>query len=327
MITNYTDLDIENKASKLTDYNSDDQRWNFNKSANDVIGDFYSKSGYVKYAERANNCAYNLSMILRANSEGEFIMRLQKVFLCHLRMCPICQASRSRVWRKRLDRGITAMLEAGENYRYLFLTLTVKNCDVADLRKTLLDMSKAFKIFMKDKNIIETCTGYIKSTEVTKSKDFMAHPHFHILLAVKPSYFGHHYITQSKYVEIWQRALKVTYKPIVDIRPIPVEKDKTLHVELLKKNVKEVAKYMVKPTDMIGKGKKEDREFFIELSNQLKGIKATNLSGVFKEYIKTSEPSEEEILEANLEEIAEYSASEHLLAFNWSRVDKNYYRK
>lgn len=327
MITNYTDIEIEEKLISITEYNQNDQRWNFNKSANDVIGDFYHKAGYKKYAERANDCAYSLGMALRANSEGEFIMRLQSVFLCHLRMCPICQASRSKVWKNRLDRGIAAMVEDGLNYRYLFLTFTVKNCDVADLRQTLLGMSRAFKIFMKDKSVMETCTGYIKSTEVTRSKDLKAHPHFHILLAVKPSYFGHHYITQSKYVEIWRRALKVDYNPVVDIRPIKLEKDKTLQLQILKQNIKEVAKYMVKPMHMIGDGKKESRDFFIELSNQLKGIKATNLSGIFKEYVKSSEPTEEEILEANLEEIAEYSESEHLLAFNWSRIDKNYYQK
>lgn len=327
MITNYTDIEIEEKVGSLTDYNNNDKRWNFNKSANDVIGDYYHKAGYQKYAKRANDCALRLGMLLRSNCEGEFIMRLQTVFLCHLRMCPICQASRTRVWQKRLDRGITALLESQETYRYLFLTLTVKNCDVRDLRQTLLGMSKAFKIFMKDKNLVNMCTGYIKSTEVTKSKDFKAHPHFHVLLAVKSSYYSHGYISQSEYSEIWKRSLKVDYVPIVDIRSIKQVKDKTIQLELLKANIKEVAKYMVKPMHMIGKGTREDRDFFIELSDQLKGIKATNLSGIFKEYVKTSEPTEEEIIEANLEEIAEYSDSEYLLAFNWSRIDKQYYQK
>lgn len=216
------------------------------------------------------------------------------------------------------------LIEQQPNIHFIFLTLTVKNCPVEQLRSTLLGMTKAFNNLMKRARIQKVVTGYIKSTEVTKSQDFQAHPHFHVLLAVKPSYFSYDYIKQEDWVELWQECLKVNYRPVVDIRKVReknVIKDKE---QLLKNAVKETAKYMVKPMDMIGKGHKPDREFFIELTNQLHGIKATNLSGIFKEYLKTSEPTEDEILEANLEDIEKYSQGELDLGFSWLRQHKKY---
>ena len=48
------------------------------------------------------------------------------------------------------------------------------------------------------------------------------HPHFHILIQVSPSYGKNkgYYISQSEFTDLWQNALKVDYKPIVDVRVI-----------------------------------------------------------------------------------------------------------
>ena len=40
-----------------------------------------------------------------------------------------------------------------------------------------------------------------------------AHPHYHALLLVKPSYFTKNYIKQSEWVEMWQKALRADYAP------------------------------------------------------------------------------------------------------------------
>lgn len=43
------------------------------------------------------------------------------------------------------------------------------------------------------------------------------HPHFHILLAVPTNYFSKNYIKQSEWTDMWQRAMKLDYTPIVHV--------------------------------------------------------------------------------------------------------------
>ena len=45
----------------------------------------------------------------------------------------------------------------------------------------------------------------------------MAHPHFHALLLVKPSYFTINYIKQGDWVEMWAKALRADYLPSVNV--------------------------------------------------------------------------------------------------------------
>jgi len=59
----------------------------------------------------------------------------------------------------------------------VILTLTVKNCEITELRKTLDWMHESFKRMSKLKAF--PVQGSIKATEVTMGQDGMAHPHFH----------------------------------------------------------------------------------------------------------------------------------------------------
>ena len=46
------------------------------------------------------------------------------------------------------------------------------------------------------------------------------HPHFHLLLICRPSYFSNNYISQQKWVELWQKAAKLDYKPQVYVKAV-----------------------------------------------------------------------------------------------------------
>ena len=48
----------------------------------------------------------------------------------------------------------------------------------------------------------------------------MAHPHFHALLLVKPSYFTINYIKQGDWVEMWAKALRADYSPSVNVKAV-----------------------------------------------------------------------------------------------------------
>ena len=71
------------------------------------------------------------------------------------------------------------------------LTLTVKNPPVTELRDTLKHMNDSWQRLIQTKRFKSGVAGFLRTTEVTRGNDadMMAHPHFHALLLVKPSYF------------------------------------------------------------------------------------------------------------------------------------------
>ncbi|MBE3060530.1 protein rep, partial [Klebsiella pneumoniae] len=69
--------------------------------------------------------------------------------------------------------------------RWMFLTLTVRNCAIEELGETLSRMNTAFQR-LKDRTEFRPVQGWIRTTEVTRGSDGSAHPHFHTLMRVPP---------------------------------------------------------------------------------------------------------------------------------------------
>lgn len=160
-------------------------------------------------------------------------------------------------WRRSLKvfgqvSKIMDYVEECHNYRYIFLTLTVKNCYGEDLKDTLDLMTSAFNKMNQRKPFKQVVKGYFRALEVTYNKtDDSYHPHFHMILAVDKSYFtqARIYLSQKDWTDLWQSALQVDYTPIVDVRKLKKNKGK---------EVAEVAKYTVKPDDYLIKDDKGD---------------------------------------------------------------------
>lgn len=145
-------------------------------------------------------------------------------------------------------------VEKNYNYKYIFLTLTVKNCYGEDLRDTLDLMTKSFNKMNQRKAFKQAVKGYFRSLEITyNKKDDTYHPHFHMILAVNDSYFKDTriYLTQEDWTSLWQSCLEVDYTPIVDVRRIRENDNKGFG-----KAVAETAKYTVKAEDFLIKDDK-----------------------------------------------------------------------
>lgn len=70
--------------------------------------------------------------------------------------------------------------------RFIFLTLTVENVRGEKLNKTLSKMAEGFRRLMMYKQVDKNIIGFLRSTEVTYSKDREDyHPHLHVLLFVE----------------------------------------------------------------------------------------------------------------------------------------------
>lgn len=221
----------------LQDFSSTgkERPWARNKLANGYIAIAYDSVNVAK-AERMRDCA---SFLLFAK-DGDS-MRLHKAHFCRVRLCPIC------AWRRSLKTfgQVSAIVDKlGDDYRYIFLTLTVKNVSGAELSAEIDKLGDAFNLLMKYKRVKQASKGYFRSLEITHNlENDTYHPHIHVILAVKPSYFkSRYYIKNDEWSALWKRALGVNYSPRTDIRAIKVSRAKA---------VAEVSKYAVKAGDII----------------------------------------------------------------------------
>lgn len=217
--------------------------WRAKKVANLLLAQAYEDIDHAK-AVRLASCASQL--VFYSFSDGR--KRLKSANFCRVRLCPMCS------WRRALKtygamRKILAHLSETHKYAYLFLTLTVRNCHKEDLSDSLDLMMAAWNRFRGDKRVIRACRGWFRACEVTHNVDYASpnfdtyHPHFHVLLAVNPSYFASRdYLSQDAWVAIWKRCLGVDYDPVVDVRRVRGDDAKA---------VAEVCKYSVKEDDFI----------------------------------------------------------------------------
>lgn len=249
-------------------------------------------------AFRVENCGSFLEFHV---SEQE--KKLHNANFCRDRFCPMCN------WRRSLKvfgqvSQIMNVLE-GQKYRFLFLTLTVKNCSGEDFKGTIQMMFDGWRKFYHDyfrrNNVLKgvalkgVVCGAFRSLEVTinhKTGEF--HPHFHVILAVTPDYFaGRNYVKQEQWAEMWRTACGLDYKPIVDIRTVKPKEDKKTGEMTIAGAVAEVSKYAAKGEDYIPRSDDElegqfslagyDRTYYLRiLLDGLRGRRLVDMTGCFR---------------------------------------------
>ncbi len=271
--------------------------WKGKKRRSILTAEHFEKAGLEKKAERMNNCADTL--VFKSTSEG---LKLYQTYFCHVRLCPMCN------WRRSLkiayhNKRIVETVNEREKVRWLFLTLTVKNTDSENLSETISAMFKAWNRLVGYKTFKTSIKGFFRALEVTKNRDPQSesfgtyHPHFHVLLAVLPSYFSRNYITQDEWTSLWQKAMKLDYKPIVNIKKVkPKEKLDELktyekdfkRAMLEQKAILEVSKYPVKDSDVIRGNKvtEDNVETVLDLNNALAYKRLIGYGGLLKEIHK-----------------------------------------
>ncbi len=293
----------------LSDLSERDKSWDKHRGNSDKVADYYRGiEEFDKYAERIDFCSQLLDFCLVVE-EQKYKLKLDMARFCRVRHCPVCQYRRSFMWKAKAYKMLPSVIEAYPGYRWLFLTLTVRNCQIAELRNTLQLMNESWRRMMQRKRF--PAIGWIRSTEVTRGKDGSAHPHFHCLLLVRPGYFGKSYMKQKEWVEMWRSCLRIDYAPVVDIRAIKCNHSPN---EL----VPEILKYTVKESDLVA-----DREWFLELTRQMYKIRAVATGGVLKQYLKQLEQEPEDLIGRN-EIKTEDEVNEGHLIFNWKSEDRKY---
>lgn len=307
----------------LSDYSPDDIPWDRNRSNSTDVGGMYAGTGeFDRYAKRISDCSSLLHFGWNDLSDGTSKLSLKKAHFCRVRYCPVCQWRRSLMWQARFYQALPALVEAHPKARWLFLTLTVKNCAITDLKTTLQQMNSAWNRLRLRKEF-KAVTGWIRTTEVTKGIWNSAHPHFHVLLMVKPSYFTRDYINKMQWVELWRDTMKLDYMPNIDIRTVkprvPKEGQTSMDstAQALQGAVAETLKYSTKADDML-----MDEDWFLELTRQTHKMRFIASGGALKDVLRVDDETDEDLTLAT--ETPNDDGTR--LAFGWRESERKYRR-
>lgn len=307
----------------LVDFSPSDKPWDIHKGQCDDVGGIYARAAeFEGYAARMEQCGGVLRFGWDNDQDtGESRLRLREAAFCRVRHCPVCQWRRSLMWQARFYQGLPALVQQYPTARWLFLTLTVRNCDITDLGDTLTAMNAAWQRLIKRKEF-RPVLGWVRTTEVTRGKDGSAHPHFHAMLMVPNSMLaGRDYVKQVRWAELWMETMRLDYWPTVDIRAVrPKAKSGNQGdaVDELRGAVAETLKYSTKPADMVA-----DSAWFLELTRQTFKRRFVATGGALKDILKVEDEADSDLVG-----LTETDADDDgtRLAFDWKKDERKYRR-
>lgn len=310
----------------LADYSPTDKPWNRHRANTDDIAAMYD--GVPEFEKLQTNiygCSGWLGFSWQCDIDtGEAKLKLKRANFCRSRHCPVCQWRRSLMWQARFYQALPKITEQHAKARWLFLTLTVRNCEISELKQTCKDMSRAWNKFIKRADL-KPVQGWIRTTEVTRGSDRSAHPHYHCLLMVPQSWFtGKYYVKQARLIELWKESLQANYSPNVDVRVVRPKKgaDKVLtQAELLQGAVSETLKYSTKAEDL-----KADKQWFLEYNRQVKGLRFMATGGVLKDILKQDQESNQDLITAGDDDGITEDTDTEIIKFNWQSERREYHR-
>ena len=259
-------FDDEEHNKKLADL---EQR---KRVTEDVAALFRTDRRYLKETTRLQECANNVHT-LHYPASGPF----NHTWYCKHRHCPICQERYSARWVAGMNWILRTMHAEGHKPHWLFLTLTVRNGPITELRSQIQAMNKAFSR-MRNRKDCRHVRGSIRFLEVDQGQDDpeTAHPHFHCLLLVAPSlHGGKNYLSEARWAQLWQECLQVHYTPEVDLQRLAPEGQRAdLDAPI------RVA-YSTKPRLNV-----PEASWFLEMVEQLRYTRRATATGELRDWIK-----------------------------------------
>ena len=307
----------------LTDYNKSDKPWDIHRGQADKVQDIYASAvDFERYAQRITECSGTLAFNWHTDTEtGNSKLKLKTARFCRVRYCPVCQWRKSLMWQAKFYQALPLLSQnSPSGSRWVFLTLTVRNCPISTLRSTLQEMSKAWQRLIKRKEFADVL-GWVRTTELTRGKDGTAHPHYHCLLLVRSRYFSKGYVSQKNWTKAWQGSARLDYTPMVDVRAVkPKKRQKTQNKPDTAPTdaISETLKYSVKPSDMIG-----NKDWFLEMTRQTKRLRFIASGGLLKDVFKQN-PTNEDLL---LKDGEDQENGGETLLFDWEKLVKHYKKR
>ena len=312
--------DFKKQGEILVDKNSrgKERDWRGRKILSLKLADIFKELQYKKtFVERVISCGDTLQFI--QNQDGT--LKLYQAYFCKNKLCPMCNWRRSMKYSYQTSRIVDEAIKQSPKGRFLFLTLTVKNVEGQALNSTISQLTKSVDRLFKRAKVQRNLLGYLRSVEVTHNEnDKTYHPHIHVLMMVRPSYFQSKkdYITQKEWSDMWSQSLKVDYVPMIDIRTVK-ETGKGLRGAVL-----ETAKYPTKPIKL----DIENKQVVDDLYNGLYRKRQLGYGGLFKTIKKqlALDDAENGDLVHTSDDKENISKGTEIVAI-WNATKQNYYLK
>lgn len=322
----FSSTQIQETDKLLTDFSEKDAKWNVQRGQTERMAQFLLATGskrFQKWGYRMKGCADVLRFGLPIDPEtGEVQFKLKETFFCHCRHCILCDKARALVRMKRFKDALPALQQQYPTGRWVMLTLTVPNCPVSDLRATLADMNQAWTRLIKRKEF-KPVLGWIRSTEVTQEKNRTdyAHPHFHVLLFVPPSWFsGKNYVKHHRWYELWRDCVR-------DDRIVP----SGVYVQAIKGGAEigaietlKAFNYSIKADELL----KTNPEWLTEYMEQVHKLRFLSAGGILKDVLKKIEveTTDADLIHAADNENSSLTDTGVRIAFDWRRAEMLYRR-
>lgn len=251
-----------------------------------IGADYFNNDKLLSWSKSIAHCGSYLSYAETLDG-----LKLRSANFCRCRICPMCSARMSKMWRGRAFE-VLRKTKIFDNYYPIFLTLTLKNCLLVELKNTVKTMAKSFQKFagMNRYNLLKgnTIHGFIRSLETTMPANIeYANPHYHVMALVDQSYWSN-YLTKIDWAKAWGKSLNLDYVPSVKVNAVKSES-----------SFLEILKYELKPDDY-----KSNWRWLSEFSLQIFGSRKITLGGEFKKEFSFLEYEPDLIFEnANLNKI------------------------
>lgn len=293
--------------------------WRTRRLQSLIVAQGYRDSGFDRIADSVSECGTELGF---AECPHGHVRQLVRANFCRRRLCPMC------MWRRSLKLAAQVQLVAHEalarepGLRYLMVTLTIRNCRGDDLGATITHMVQAHTRMLRSSRFggrrgSTWLAGWFRALEVTYNQerdDY--HPHLHDLIAVRPSYWKHHYMRLDEWRRQWADALGVDYLPLVEVHPVRprVRRDGT--VQTLGGAVAEVTKYATDPgflSEEWAKKKETTARVVRQLHMALAGRRLTAYGGclreIYRELLGTGRTQDVEAEDVDLIQVDEATST------------------
>lgn len=204
-------------------------------SAFDKARDCECANDLIDRAHKIAECATYIGI---TNIDG--IAKIVNANFCRERLCAVC------MWRRQakfLAQTMPMLPILGDRgYRFIFITLTLKNVPEYLLRSTIDVMMSAWFKLLHRVPMKKSFKGVIRSLELTyneKRDDF--HPHIHALVAVDKDYFENpdKYISTARLSALWAKYCGgLDYEPHCSIEAVRGDKRQRHALEVIKYSLK-----------------------------------------------------------------------------------------
>ncbi|HED5669594.1 TPA: protein rep [Enterobacter kobei] len=167
------------------------QTLNRRKKENINLSKIYQKIGQQDRAHRVAFCCSYRYMLVDSEKRAHNVHTVR----CRDRHCSECQKIKSWIYQSRLKRTAIEKIKSDfKSDEFLFLTFTLKNPKVTQMRKAMRTMSQAFGMLTRRKPFSEIFRGGIRTFEVTRNyaerlKNH-CHPHIHAIAQTKAGAFN-----------------------------------------------------------------------------------------------------------------------------------------